>query len=820
MAAISINEALNHIVRGKACLFLGAGFSEDFRDVANQPLPLGSKLTKEMVALSKGRDTKDLRVAATQLLRTIGPEEYVNFLRNRFTVRESYSAATTLAAEKWSRVYTTNFDDGFERAAVAAGRKFLTTTVSDLPEQYVASPRVCVHIHGFVDRISTATVQQDVVLTLPGYASDRFAQSPWKTLLKHDFMAARAIFFVGYSLSDLDIARILQECDPSAADKTFFVIDTSGDTDLEILLEDFGSVVPLGVKGFAERLEAIDRTKVTMIPFEYRAFERLIVPQNPKTPTDADMYKLLMSGFVNEDLILANPAKSGNRGYTVRRTLVEEVVASLSDERRNVFYIFGEFSNGKTVALFDLASELLLKNYVVLNLVDIQGPWHEDISNAVKSNDRIAFIVDDMQLHKDCSAEVIRFIRKGDIAILADRTQRSEVALERLRASIDPGELVDIDVDFLSADERKAFVSLLDQHGLWGDLTKASQYKKFQLIEHDLDNQLRGILLGVLESPDALSRLEATIADIDFKDPEYDGVLFTLVLAVTKAADLRLDLVDDLSGTIPLRRILASSQGARSLLRIRSPNNIRTVSSVVAETVVQHFAPIDATVRCIVNAVQRSQDRTVFRGYRDFPRRIMPFRHIQRLLPASQSKSLKGVETIYDSIKGMGTYSGDPQFWLQYAICQLFLRDFPRAESYFKTAYGCCGPTYDRTFIDNHYARYLLESAIGGPDAPLPLPEAEKRLERVKTLLQPQFKEEMYYPYRVALNLEQFIKIYGAELSDASRDGLGRFIDHILLRAKQAIARGQGHRYIYSCVDTLSRTKRDMDNLPQHSSGS
>ena len=181
MAAISFDEAVGYVARGQACLFLGAGFSKEFRDVEQRPLPLSRELSTEMVKEAGGRDTSDLRVAATQLLRARGVDEYVAFLRNRFSVRESYPAATALASERWIRVYTTNFDDGFERAAITAGKKYLTATVSDLPAQYIASPRVCVHIHGFVDRLSAATVQQDVVLTLPGYASGTFALSPWKT---------------------------------------------------------------------------------------------------------------------------------------------------------------------------------------------------------------------------------------------------------------------------------------------------------------------------------------------------------------------------------------------------------------------------------------------------------------------------------------------------------------------------------------------------------------------------------------------------------------------------------------------------------------
>lgn len=814
MPTLSFDTALTFIAQGRACLFLGAGFSRGFKDIDLNPLPSGSDLIKEMVSEADGRDTSDLMVAAKQLLKSKGSEDYISFLRNRFTVRETNPAAEALASEKWIRVYTTNFDDGFERSSTNIGKKYLTATASDLPAQYMASPRVCIHIHGFVNRISTSTVENDIVLTLPGYASGQFLASPWKTFLKHDLMAASAVFFVGYSLRDLDVARVLEECDPSVAEKTFFVIGSDGNSDLEILLEDYGTVLPLGLDGFAERLKNLDHNDIETRPLSYSGFEDLQIPRNPRQPSDADLYRLLMSGFLDDDLILSRPAQSGQRAYTVQRDLVGEVMSFVSGDRRSVVYITGEFSNGKTVALRQLESEFLSRNYKVLDLRDPQGPWPQEIRYTAQNSERpIAFFVDDFQLYRECGEEILLFMRKGDVAVFSDRTLRSEANVTVLRKGVDTGELIEIDVDILSEGERERVVSLLNEHGLWGDYAKANAPSKSRIIEENFDNQLRGILLGVLQSPDALQRLQSTLSDINFRDPKYDGVLLTLILAVTKAIDLRLHIVDDLSGSTALRRILSSSEGARALVRIRSPNTIRTVSSIVAETIVQKLVPVDSVVRCIITAIRRSQERIAFPEYKAFPRRIMPFRLIQRLLPSSESLSLKGVEEIYDSVKALGSYARDPQFWLQYAICQLFLRDYSRAEKYFKNAYACCGPTYDRSFIDNHYARYLLESSVEGPDAPLQFADAERRFERAKSLLHAQFKEDLHYPYRVALNLEGFIAMYGHQFTEEARAGAQRFIEHVLKSANQAIANGAGHRYIYRCVESLNRATLKLKEI-------
>ncbi|MGZ8174704.1 MAG: SIR2 family protein [Methylobacter sp.] len=809
MPAMPFDNALQHAIQGNALLFLGAGFSTLFEDINSRPLPIGSKLAEDMVKECNGKATKDLRVAATQLLKKVGGKDYVNFLQERFTVRvetKFMEPAIKIANENWTRIYTTNFDDGYEKAATQASRKVLSATVPDNVEEYSHNPRTCIHIHGFIDKITLKNIEHNLVLTLPGYAAGEFFNSRWNTQLKHDLRAAKAIFFIGYSLNDLDIVKTLYQCGLDVADKTFFIIREDGDSDLEIMLDDFGTFCPIGVAGFADALSKIDRLNLPKIRESFEAFSDLHIPKNPIRSSNSDVFKLLSSGFASDDLLLTPVIENDNK-YTVQREVVSEIIKLLTKERPNFFSIFSEISNGKSIALYQISRALLEKDYRVFLLVDTSRNWSEEIQSIFNTEQRnIAFIVDDCGNgdRLECINDIQRLIRTGDVLVIADRTLRYDSIESKLYSR--PTEF---EIDKLSDTERSGFIDLLYAHGLWEEHQGAPISYKDKIIKNDVSNQIRGILLGIIKSPSAINRLKQSLGDIDFKNKDFDGLLMSLILTVTQAVELRQDIVDDLVNTMPVRQLLASSDGVKALMQLKSPNLIRTVSSIVAETIIREFVPLDVLIRCLVSAIKNAKNYGISSVHRKFPTKIIQFRLIQQLLPNTQTESLKAIEEIYDLIKQEYGYGKDPQFWLQYAICQLFLNNFPQAETYFKTAYGVCPSGYNTKFIDNHYARYILENAVNGCCVPLPIADAEEQLNKAKSLLLPQFNDpyqtenNIHYPFKVATNLLPFVKIYINQMGEDSKNGIMRFIDVVLLKAEKA----KYHRYINQCKIALKETR-------------
>ena len=493
-----------------------------------------------------------------------------------------------------------------------------------------------------------------------------------------------------------------------------------------------------------------------------------------------------------------------------------EVQKLLRQDRPNFFALSSEASNGKTVALSQILRNLRLMNFRTFRFNDPSCNWSLGIQRIFQlEGPFIAIVIDKCSLCEEVAKNVINFARNGDVVLLADRTEPLEYPLMRLADGIED-QFLELDLDQLATDERSAFADALTIQGMWGDLAGATPDGKERLIRIDAGNQIRGILLGILESPTALELLRESIADIDFEDPYFSAVVLSLIISVTDAAPCALDLVDDLSGGEPLRRVLAANAGARSLLKVRSPNRVETVSAVVAASILRNLVPLHVVVRCITHAIREAETFSPVASHRQFARRMTQFRLIQQVLPERQSKSLHAVQEIYQEIKSLPQFGRSPQFWLQYAICALFLREFGRSKRYFDQAYSCCSPGYDKRKIDNHYARYLLESTLDGPDAPLAIDEAWNNFSEAKDLLQSQFAEVAHYPYRVSIAIERFTNTYASFFSQPQIAELRGFLQFVLRNASRLIDHGNTNRYVLTCKKVLDRADVLLERLQRN----
>lgn len=93
------------------------------------------------------------------------------------------------------------------------------------------------------------------------YLGSSLADSPWLSLFRVDLANARVVFVIGYSLSDLDIARVLFSTD-SLRDKFFFVLGRNPVRALARRAERVGTLLNLDAEEFAKLLAETRRTEV------------------------------------------------------------------------------------------------------------------------------------------------------------------------------------------------------------------------------------------------------------------------------------------------------------------------------------------------------------------------------------------------------------------------------------------------------------------------------------------------------------------------------------------------------------------------------
>ncbi|MBC3905941.1 SIR2 family protein [Undibacterium umbellatum] len=255
---MNILDAIKHAIDGNAVLFLGSGFSYGAKNLLNSSPKTGREFASDLYKLAEvpSKD-ENLMIASQIYYRKFGAAALSTLCRETFTIKQAAPHHITIASLKWQRIYTTNYDDLAERSSIENGKSLTPVTLEDSPERYLSSSKVCVHINGFINRLTTSDLTSHFKLTLASYFSDHFSGSLWRRIFDQDLSSARAVIFVGYSMYDLDIQRFVYAAD--IKDKTVFICSPTlqeNDSD-SFILPEFGTLFPIGVQKFADEITEI-----------------------------------------------------------------------------------------------------------------------------------------------------------------------------------------------------------------------------------------------------------------------------------------------------------------------------------------------------------------------------------------------------------------------------------------------------------------------------------------------------------------------------------------------------------------------------------
>lgn len=225
MASISIEDALRIAADGDAVLFVGAGVGH-LVDGPNGKLPSGPVLSNRI--LGRKDDTPSpppLDKAAGYVIRKgAGAESVYETLRENLTVVGVDPGLAELYSLPWRRIYTTNYDDAIEQAR--SGKQPTSSCVLESGTEKAKIGAV-IHLNGKLANVSAASLEKEIALSDRSYADRNLERSPWYGFFARDLETSRAVIFVGYSLYDLDISRLVFSSD--IADKTFFFVSPTID---------------------------------------------------------------------------------------------------------------------------------------------------------------------------------------------------------------------------------------------------------------------------------------------------------------------------------------------------------------------------------------------------------------------------------------------------------------------------------------------------------------------------------------------------------------------------------------------------------------
>jgi len=323
----------------------------------------------------------------------------------------------------------------------------------------------------------------------------------------------------------------------------------------------------------------------------------------------------------------------------------------------------------------------------------------------------------------------------------------------------------------LTTSEKSGFAELIDEYGLWGEYANGNMIFKKNIISSICRNNLRLVLLKVLDSNNIKKKFVDIIDNVRHDKDYLNAILLVLIgniLNIDLSIDTLIYLLDQKFIDNPA---FINNPNIREIINF-GEYKINVRSSILSEALISEFKDGRAIVDLLVN-ISKKIDRGVtsykYSEQRFTLRRIISHTRLQALLAQTNENSDELISHYFEKIKNINYCKRNPHFWLQYAITRLSLKDYRNAKIYFDNAYsfGSQIPQYDTTAVDNHYARYLIENEIHENN----IDTAMKNFLVAHDILTDYNNNSLkQYPYRVAINYRAFYDKFYKRLDNKSQN--------------------------------------------------
>lgn len=709
------HDLIQNIDLHSAVLFLGSGFSSSAIALNNKKMPTGRALAQKIGEIGNFDAEGNLTHAATYFLKKIGTdEELISILKENLIVKKVQEHHRIIAKIPWRITYTTNYDDCFELAAREEGIYIKSLELGSKITQEIIKNPVCVHINGTLTNLTPETLGNEFKLTYSSYLSpvSLTNNEDWYKNFKLNLEYCSAIIFIGYSMYDIEIPKILFE-HPANRNKTFIIENEETLTDISrSYLEDLGTIIPIGVENFAKELQ-----KNPSLPNKNKKedlYLTCIQEYELSSPIseirDNDVESFLMYGHISDSLIEA--ALTGTKGspllITQERYLSD--AKKLIETGKNLV-ITSEFGNGKSIFLKILRTHLKLNGYRIFTIDHYEHHQYEDLNKLIRSGIEGLIIIDDYEQNLDFIYQFAKYTPKNLRLIITSRTNSHEhfrsILIEKNLS------FLELSIDNLNKDEVKQIKNIIDNIGL---ITKKDS---FYLEENT--NQLSTILLKTLSSPHIIDRIRKLIENLLSND-EYKITVFIIAILSIINTKINASTVSDLAKNDSIYSInLRNDDGFKQLFTNRSEkkSEIAAKSSIFSRVLLKELFPANYTIDKLLEISQ-----IVDQSYKEIRSELLRFHVIERLLPDNQQKQ-KNLTRYYELVKTKLTWlNQDPHFWMQYAMTYMMnqettdnksrlVTDYTKAQSYLDKSYNCASHklSYKTDYIDTQQARlYLLKS--------------------------------------------------------------------------------------------------------------
>ncbi|MBS4699087.1 SIR2 family protein [Aeromonas media] len=760
------NNVWYKVLRGNCFLFLGAGFSYEAVNKSKNRFPNASKLSKEIQDKipSIYDPTLTLKDSSQDYIDEHGKEKLFKLISDTFRVDETLKDYSIVSMIPWRRIYTTNYDDLIECAYRKNQKTIHSLLISDDPSISTPDDTTCIHLNGFVEKMSLQKFDAEFKLTETSYLTEMFTNSKWKVIFNADLRECDYVFFVGYSLYDIDIEKMLFEND-SLRKKCIFITEETPSPRLERKLNKYGSVVKIGVSGFLDELnKAANEHHDIKKAFYYSNISKYETPIPSTEVTTDDIISLLLYG--NEKVSLIKSAILNNDAkYYISRREINDLDFDL--KRNSCVVIHSKLANGKSLFSLGALEHLKGLGYTPFILHDGKDISVKEIEEIKKENKPLIFI-ENYHRHLE-SLKLISSINTDNIKILlTSRTELHEIYIQELE-SLDLS-VQDIDVNKLKDKEINEIIKIISENGLFGDKSNLSLKAKKLYLKNNLKSEFSSILGDILKAPQLKNRIDDLLNDVK-ENSEFEEC----ILLCSIAAYLGHNLDDlDINTLTSVRRLSNVSflkhETRAQIIEKTSSGLVILKNPVLAKHIIERKV-IDnpqGFLDFIVGIYTKLNSYSYENKYKLFMRDINIFSNLLKIF-GENNKGL--INEFYERIRLLSDNSKNQHFWLQFAIAKLSVNDYPTADKFIETTYSLAkGRNYNHDWVNCQYSRLLIETASFLTDNK----EKIEQLKKAHDLIINQ--ENRHYPYRVACQYFTFLQDNERTLDASVKKAVATFL--------------------------------------------
>ena len=467
---MELEQALELALDGHAVLFVGAGYSVGAVNKKGQPLKAGRELADHLASLADLPAATSLEDAAEEFINLYGEEELVGTIKEEFTVGDITPAQEQLAEIPWRRIYTTNYDNVLEEAYSRVNRNLKPSTLSAdarLRGSRVVTETQCVHLNGFVELLDRDKIGSELKLTDSSYLTASVSESAWAVLFRQDLSLARVVFFVGYSLSDVDIRRLLFESS-ELSQKCFFVIGEHPEDATRRRASRFGTIVPIDTAGFADLLSEKSDKYARQEPEAHIGYsiKKFAAPESRGSFSDQSIFDLLLLGHLKPDLAWSSLHEG--EPYICERPDIHRILESLASGSR-VVVVHSELGNGKTCLLEGLKCRALENGYEVYT-VEVRSPdILRELDQVIASRVKTLLFIEDYPDWIDAIERYSLNANSNISLVLAARNSIHDVMIDRVCQVLARTDIPEFSADLLTQRDLEWISEFFDRYGLWGE---------------------------------------------------------------------------------------------------------------------------------------------------------------------------------------------------------------------------------------------------------------------------------------------------------------------------------------------------------------